>query len=163
MCAVSIASPSSSSTSDGGMTMPSVLAMQIVAVASAGRDGPRFASAGATARASMCRLAPTEPFIGASRAPTPSAESCAEAGLRANSRSPPACISRCQRQAIEQRADEGVERQRLQQVVLEQADEPRRQDAEQGDVERTAGDADRGEDRRHGKQHGIDRQAGRRS
>jgi hypothetical protein len=91
VCALIIASPSSSSTSDGGMTMPSVLATQTVATASAGATW-RAARAGATRRASMCRLAPTEPFIGASKAPTPSAESCAAAGLRAKSRSPLACI-----------------------------------------------------------------------
>ena len=66
-----------------------------------------------------------------------------------------------QGQPIEERADEGVERQRLQQVVLEQADDAGRQGTEKADVECAAGDADRGEDRRDGEQHGVDRQAGR--
>jgi len=92
VCARVIASPSCSSTSDGGMTTPSVLATQSVAVVSA-RPTPRAASAGATRRDSMLRLAPTEPFIGASSAPTPSADSDAAAPLRPNRRSPARCSS----------------------------------------------------------------------
>ena len=96
--------------------------MHSVAVASAGAT-PRFASAGAMPRASMCRLAPTEPFIGASRAPTPSAGKLRRRRAAREQTHAGAVQEGGQRQAIEERADEGIERQRLQQVVLEQADE----------------------------------------
>ena len=85
-----VASPSSSSTSDGGMTTPSVLAMHNVATLRS-LDTPRASKAGATLRDSVYRLAPTEPFIGASRAPTPSAASSGAAALRASSRLPARC------------------------------------------------------------------------
>ena len=99
------------------------------------------------ARDSMCRLAPTEPFIGASSAPTPSADSSpTPRWLRANSRSPARCKLGGERQPVEQRADECVERQRLQQVVLEQADDAVGQGAQQRPVSNApAVDAERRE------------------
>jgi len=72
------------------MTMPSVLATQIVAAASAGAT-PLAASAGAMRGASACTLAPTEPFIGASIAPSESADISAAAPVRAKTRSPARC------------------------------------------------------------------------
>ena len=65
-----MASPSRIRTSDGGITTPSVLATQTSAVLSAA-GMPRCASLGATLRDNMATLAPTEPFIGASSAPSP--------------------------------------------------------------------------------------------
>jgi hypothetical protein len=72
------------------MTMHIVLATRTVVVARAA-GVPRAAEAVAMLRGSVCRLAPTAPFIGASSAPTLSADSSAEAALRANRRSPQRC------------------------------------------------------------------------
>ena len=80
-----MASPSRISTSDGGITTPSVLATQTSAVLSAAGT-PRWASLGATLRDSMATLAPTEPFIGASSAPRPRV---ASAGAAADRPPPP--------------------------------------------------------------------------
>ena len=82
-----MASPSRISTSDGGMTTPSVLATQTSAVLSAAGT-PRAASLGATLRESMATLAPTEPFIGASSAPSPRVASAGALLLRRPSATP---------------------------------------------------------------------------
>jgi len=86
-----MASPSSSSTSEGGTTTPSVPATHSVAAAAAG-GVPLAARRGAMLRESMCRLAPTEPFIGASSAPTASADISGAAPKPRSSDCPPRCI-----------------------------------------------------------------------
>jgi len=67
VCARIIASPRRMSTSDGGITTPSVLATHTSA-APRSRGAPLASSLGWTVRPSISALAPTEPFIGASNA-----------------------------------------------------------------------------------------------
>src|SRR5215831_2683664 len=78
--AESMASPSRISTSDGGMTTPSVLATAIVAYRS-GVGTPLSRRRGLTARDSDSTLAPTDPFIGPSNAPSPRPETTGAAAL----------------------------------------------------------------------------------
>ena len=85
VCARSIASPSRISTSEGGITTPMVLAMQVsAALRSSGM--PAASSFGCTARDSIATLAPTEPFIGASNTPRLSPASGMPAPVRAKAR-----------------------------------------------------------------------------
>ena len=85
--AESMASPSRISTSDGGITTPSVLATATAANC-VGLGTPLSASRGATTRASASTLAPTEPFIGPSSAPSAMPETSGAAGRRGSSESP---------------------------------------------------------------------------
>ena len=91
-------------------------------------------------RASVCRLAPTEPFIGASRRRGVEAASRRAGRLRrkvrAGTGSRPASGRRLSSAPMKR-----VERQRLQQVVLEQADEALRQGAQETRVDRAGADA----------------------
>ena len=84
VCARSSASPRRISTSEGGTTIPSVLATQTsdwpVKV-----DSPCSRSFGVTIRVSVAALAPTDPFIGASSTPSPNPDRREAAGVRANS------------------------------------------------------------------------------
>ena len=144
------------------MTTPSVLATHT----RRGRLGAVRrrvrASAGATRRDSACRLAPTEPFIGASSAPTESADISAAAPLRANSALAGAVQELGERQPVEQRADQRVERQRLQEVVLEQADDAAGSAPRIGQAKAPRRDAEHAPNAaRRAEQHGVDRQAGR--
>ena len=82
-----MASPSRIRTSEGGITTPKVLATQTKAVLSAAGTS-RAASLGATLRASIATLAPTEPFIGASSAPSPSVAMAGAPPERAPSTTP---------------------------------------------------------------------------
>ena len=119
VCARSIASPSRISTSDGGTTTPSVLATPTSAAPRA-TGTPAADSRGATVRVSIATLAPTEPFIGASSTDKPEArERRAGAGARQGAAAG-AKQDVGERQPIQHRPHEHVERQRLQQVVLEQ-------------------------------------------
>ena len=138
-----------------------MLATQTSAVLSAAGT-PRAASLGATLRDSMATLAPTEPFIGASSAPSPRVASAGAPPLRRRpARHAAAEQPVGERQAVEQRAHEDVERQRLQEVVLEQPDDAAGQRGQQRICSTPpASDADRGEQHRHAHQHG-DRRAGR--
>ena len=69
VCADSIASPSRMSTSDGGTSTPSVAATAITASRVAAGT-PCAVNRGATTRDKPSTLAPTEPFIGPSSAPS---------------------------------------------------------------------------------------------
>ena len=78
-----IASPSRISTSDGGITTPSVLATQTSAAPRAGAS-PLASRRGCTVRASIETLAPTDPFIGAASTPRLKPASEAPAPVRAS-------------------------------------------------------------------------------
>ncbi len=69
VCAVSIASLSRMSTSDGGTSTPSVEATATMASRVAAGT-PSAVSRGDTTRERPSTLAPTEPFIGPSKAPS---------------------------------------------------------------------------------------------
>ncbi len=83
----SIASPSRISTSEGGTTMPRVLATQMVARLCA-RGTPHATSLGWTIRDRVATLAPTEPLIGASSAPSPIAASSGAERVRESACAP---------------------------------------------------------------------------
>ena len=75
-------------------------------------------------RASIVTLAPTDPFIGASSTERPRPASGAPAPVNRSARRPVAEEHVGERQTIQHRADEHIERQCLQQIVFEQAQEP---------------------------------------
>ncbi len=81
VCADSMASLSRISTSDGGTSTPSVLATATSAWRLAA-GMPSAASRGATTRDRPSTLAPTEPFIGPSNAPSSMPDTSGAAGLR---------------------------------------------------------------------------------
>ena len=87
VCARIIASPRRISTSDGGMTTPSVLATHTSAALSSSLT-PDASRRGCTVRESMATLAPTAPFIGASRTPSPRPVSNGPAPVPASARLP---------------------------------------------------------------------------
>ena len=88
VCALSMASPSSSNTREGGTTTPRAAEALISASA---RAGATPASRGPTSRVSMLALAATEPFIGATSAATPSVASAGAARVRRAARVSSAC------------------------------------------------------------------------
>ena len=144
VCARIIASPSRISTSDGGITTPIVLATHTSAAPRSGGT-PDASSRGLTVRDSIATLAPTDPFIGASSTPRPSPgerrsgarpRQCAAAGAKQYLR---------ERQMIEQRAHQHVQRQRLQDVLLEQSQQPRGHRRQQRQREGAGDDAARRE------------------
>ena len=79
VCAFNMASPRRISTSDGGTTTPSVLATVMIA-ARRGSAMPEAASRGSATRDRASTLAPTEPFIGPSKAPSTKPETTGAAG-----------------------------------------------------------------------------------
>ena len=89
-------------------------------------------------------LAPTEPFIGPSSAPSRVPATAARRGPRGRIARRGAVERVGDRQAVEQQAHQHVERQRLQQIVLEQVD----QAAGQGGEQRKRHDADEDADDR---------------
>src|SRR5262249_35170490 len=77
--AFNIASPRRINTNEGGTTTPSVLAT-VMTAARRGSEMPEAASRGSATRDKASTLAPTEPFIGPSKAPSAKPETTGAAG-----------------------------------------------------------------------------------
>ena len=130
VCAPSIASPSRISTSEGGITTPSVAATATSA-ARVGSGTPCFSSRGATTRERPSTLAPTEPFIGPSSAPSPMPE--IELRGRPTRQDRQACpVERLgDGEAVKQQSHQHIKRQRLEEIVFKEIDQPAGQRGEQ--------------------------------
>ena len=122
---------------------------------------PSAVSRGDTTRDRPSTLAPTEPFIGPSRAPSIMPDTSGAEGAFGSMAIAGAIERIGDRQTAKQQAHGHVERQRLQQIVFEQIDQPVGQRRQQRKRNRAGGHADDRAERRHRDQNECGRQAGR--